>query len=115
MALHTQHEWEQIEKREAWSARLADKTRLCIRNTFAKLQYLKSRYRDNIQVFTEIVLDMTPVKVLAGLREFKNIVKVLCQDAQAWRMIPQNERALIVHAAKLAGIMVLVPAWVLLT
>ena len=114
MTLHTQQDWEQIEKQEAWSARLADKTRQTVRNTFAKLQYLKSRYRKDIQTFTDICLNMTPVKVLSGLREFKNLVKLLCQDAAAWLRIPENERALIVHAAQLAGIMILVPAWVLL-
>jgi hypothetical protein len=116
--LHTQTEWKQMEdaeeQRAAWSVRLADKTRQTVRNTFAKLQYLKSRYRKDISTFTDICLNMTPVKVLSGLREFKNLVKLLARDAAAWMRIPQNEQALIIHAAQLAGIMILVPAWVLL-
>jgi hypothetical protein len=116
--LHFPSEWDEIEQAEerqkAWSIRLADKTRQTVRNTFAKLQYLKSRYRTDISTFTDICLNMTPVKVLASLREFKNLVKLLARDTAAWMRIPKNEQALIVSAAKLAGIMILVPAWVLL-
>ena len=118
MTLNTMAGWQQIddaeERQAAWSARLADKTSQVIRNTRAKIQYLKWRYRQNIGTFRYICLNLTPVEVLASLREFKNIVKVLCQDVAAWRMIPKNERRLIIMAAQLAGIMILVPAWVLL-
>ena len=118
MTLNTMAGWQQIDdaeaKRRDWSARLADKTRQTVRNTFAKLQYLKSRYRKDIQTFTDICLNMTPVKVLSGLREFKNLVKLLARDASAWKQIPQNEQGLIIHAAQLAGVMLMVPAWVLL-
>lgn len=118
MTIHTQHDWEQIEtaerKQSDWSARLADRTRVTVRNAFAKLQYLKSRYRNNIQVFTDVCLNMTPVRILASLREFKNLVKLLATNPLAWMQIPTNERTLIVTAAKIAGVMVLVPAYVLL-
>ena len=116
--MYTQDEWKNFEdeslRRVQLSALIADKTRQVIRNTFAKLQYLKSRYRENIQTFTDICLNMTPVKVLASLREFKNLVKLLARDASAWKQIPTNEQGLIIHAAQLAGVMIAVPAWVLL-
>ena len=126
MTAHTQREWEEIERltaervrqeaeRAAWSYKLAAKARQSIRNAFDKFRYVKARYRDNIEVFKNVVLNMSGTKILASLREFRNIVKLLVQDARAWTLIPSGERDLIVKAAKLAGVMVMVPAYVALS
>jgi len=119
MIVHSQAQWTHIETDEQnkadWSLRLADKTRQTIRNAFAKFQYVKSRYRNDVKVFTDICLNMTPLSILASLREFRNLCKLLAHDARAWASIPANERSMIIHAARIAGLMILVPAWVVLS
>ena len=123
--LHTVPEWQEIERlqqvrkdaalaRATWSNRLAERARQSIRRAFNSYLDIKKRYRDNMAVFQNICFEMSGTKILASLREFKQIVKYLVRDARAWALIPLGERDLIIKAAKMAGVMVMVPAYILL-